>query len=67
MAEDVKEGIENAHKVIVSTSRSSLNMKKELKTTIFDTVSTLRRLFVKLIDINESNVRKITELGKQEA
>jgi hypothetical protein len=42
-------------------------MKKELKTTIFDTVSTLRKLFTKLTYINESNARKITELEKQVA
>jgi len=62
MADDVNEGIENALNVIVSTTGSSGNMKKELKTTIFDTVSTLRKLFVKLLDTNESNARKITEL-----
>jgi hypothetical protein len=41
-------------------------MKKELKTTIFDTVIILRRLFVKRLDINVSYVRKMTEMGKQE-
>jgi len=47
MADDVNEGIENALNVIVSTTGSSGNMKKELKTTIFDTVSNLRKLFAK--------------------
>ena len=61
MADDVKEGVENALNVIVSTTGSSGNMKKELKTIIFDTVSTLRKLFVKLIDNNESNNRKIID------
>jgi hypothetical protein len=42
-------------------------MKKELKTKIFDTVSILRKLFVKLLDTNESNARKITELERQVA
>jgi hypothetical protein len=65
MADDVNEGIENALNVIVSTRGSSGNMKKELKTTIFDTVNTLRKLFVKLLDNNESNIRKITELEQQ--
>jgi hypothetical protein len=59
MADDVNEGIENALNVIVSTTGSNGNMKKELKTTIFDTVSILRKLFVKLLDTNESNARKI--------
>jgi hypothetical protein len=49
MADDVYEGIENALNVIVSTTGSSGNMKKELKTKIFDTVSILRKLFVKLM------------------
>ena len=61
MADDVKEGVENALNVIVSTTGSNGNMKKELKTIIFDTVSTLRKLFVKLIDNNESNNRKIID------
>ena len=61
----MNEGIENALNVIVSTTGSSGNMKKELKTTIFDTVSILRKLFVKLLDTNESNARKITELERQ--
>jgi len=59
MADDVKEGIENALNVIVSTTGSSRNMKKELKTLIFDTVSTLTKLFAQLLDNNESNKRKI--------
>ena len=63
----MNEGIENALNVIVSTTGSSGNMKKELKTIIFDTVSTLRKLFVKLLDTNESNVRKITDLEQQVA
>jgi hypothetical protein len=66
MADDVNEGIENALNVIVSTTGSSGNMKKELKNTIFDTVSILRKLF-KLLDTNESNARKITELERQAA
>jgi hypothetical protein len=46
----------------VSTTGSSGNMKKELKNIIFDTVINLRELFVKLIDTNENNNRKITGL-----
>ena len=67
MDNDVNEGIGNALNVIVFTRGSSGNMKKELKNTIFDTVSTLRKLFTKLTDINESNARKITKLEKQVA
>jgi len=65
MADDVNEGIENALNVIVSTTGSSGNMKNELKTTIFDTVIILRKLFVKLLNTNESNARKITELERE--
>ena len=65
MADDVNERIENALNVMVPTTGSSGNMKKELKNTIFDTVSTLRKLVTKLADINGSNARKITELEKQ--
>ena len=67
MADDVNEGTENALNVIVSTMGSSGNMKKELKTVLFDTVSTLRKLFLKLLDNNESNTRKITELEQKVA
>jgi len=41
--------------------------KKDLKTTILDTVSNLRKIFAKLIDTNENNARKIIELEKQVA
>ena len=37
-------------------------MKKELKHTIYETVSTLRKLFVKLKDISDGKSRTITEL-----
>ena len=67
MAEDVYEGVENALNVIVSTTGSSGNMKRELKTIIFDTVSNLRKLFAKLIEANENNKRELTEWGKNVA
>ena len=37
-------------------------MKKELKQTIYNTVSTLRKLFVKLKEVSDSKTRMITEL-----
>jgi len=52
MADDVYEGIENALNLIVSTTGRCGNMKKVLKTTIFDTGSNLRKLIAKLIDTN---------------
>jgi hypothetical protein len=47
MADDVNE-IENALNTIATTTEQSGNMKKELKHTIYETVSKLRKLFVKL-------------------
>jgi len=41
--------------------------KKELKNIIFHTVSNLRKLFAKLVDTNENNNSKITELEKNAA
>ena len=67
MADDVKDGIGNAVNVIVSTTCSSGYMKKELKIIVFDTLSSLRKLFVQLLDNNESNRRKITEIEQQVA
>jgi len=67
MAEDAKEGIENALNVIVSTTGSSGNMKNELENIVFDTVSNVRKLFAKLVDTNENNNRKMTELEKEVA
>ena len=62
MADDVHEGIENALNTIVNTTERSGNMKKELKHTIYENVSTLRKLFATLKDTNDSNNRAISEL-----
>jgi hypothetical protein len=56
--------IENALNIITSSTERSTNMKKELKPTIYDTVSTLRRLFVNLKEISDSKTRMITELQR---
>jgi hypothetical protein len=64
MADDVHEDIENALNTIASTTERSGNMKKELKHTIYETVSTLRRLFVELKDISDDKFRTIIEVGK---
>jgi uncharacterized coiled-coil DUF342 family protein len=45
MADDVSQVIDNALNKIVNTTDQSGNMRKELKKTIFETVSTLRNLF----------------------
>ena len=67
MADDVKEDIENALNTIASRTERSGNMKKELKLTIYETVSTLSKLYVKLKDINNSKTRAIAELELQVA
>ena len=67
MADDVEEGIVIALDTIVNTTERSGNMKKELKQTIYETVSTLRKLFIKLVETNHSNTRHITELEEKVA
>ena len=62
MADDVREEIENALNTVATTTERSGNMKKELKHTIYETVSTLRKLFAKLIDSFGGKSRTITEL-----
>jgi len=41
-----------------TTIGSSGNMEKESKTTIFETVSNVMKLFAKLKDANENKLRK---------
>jgi hypothetical protein len=64
MADDVNAAIGAALNTISSTAQSSSNMKKELKHTIFGNVSTLRKLFVQLIEISERSNKKISEMEK---
>jgi chromosome segregation ATPase len=60
MAEDgVTREIEEALNKIVNTTDQSGNMRKELKKTIFETVSTLRNLFVTLkVQLEEGKSEK---------
>jgi chromosome condensin MukBEF ATPase and DNA-binding subunit MukB len=67
MAEDVSEVIENALNLIVTTSDRSGNMKKDLKQTIFDTVSTLGELYVQLKSSRDSKSQTISELERRVA
>jgi len=62
MADDVNEGIETALNMISITMEQSRNMKKQLKHTIYETVSTLKKLFVKLKDMNDIKTKTINEL-----
>ena len=61
MADSVGEEIEDVLQLIVSMAEHSVKMKKELKQTIIDPVSTLRDLIVKL---HVSRVSKTDELNK---
>ena len=62
MADDVNQGIETALNTVSSTTELSGNKKKELKHIIFETVSTLRKLFVKLKDMHYGKTKTISEL-----
>jgi ribosomal protein L7Ae-like RNA K-turn-binding protein len=62
MADEVSEDIENALNLLVSTVERSGNMKKGLKQDVFETVSRLRTLFVKLTDSRDSKSHTISEL-----
>jgi hypothetical protein len=65
MADSVGEEIEDALQLLVSTAEQSTKMKKELKQTILDTVSTLRNLIVKLQVSRECKADEISKLEKQ--
>jgi len=58
----VNAAIEAALNTISSTAQSSSSMNKELKHTIFENGSTLRKLFVQLIEISERSNKKISEM-----
>jgi hypothetical protein len=65
MAGEVSEDIENGLNIIVSTTERSGNMNKELKQTIFETLSTLMNLFVKLKDGRDGKSIVISELERR--
>jgi len=62
MADEVWEQIASALSTIVTTTDKSGNLKKELKITIAETVSTLRNLLAKLKSLSESKTKTISEL-----
>jgi hypothetical protein len=62
MADEVWVEIATALSTIVSTTDRSGNMKKKLKHTIAETVSTIRKLLAKLKDISESKNKAISDL-----
>ena len=61
----MEDEIENAVKLVVSTAEQSSNMKKALKEKIFETVSTLRQLFVKIKISGDRNLNEINNLTKK--
>jgi hypothetical protein len=65
MADEVGDQTENALNLIVSTTEQSGNMKKGLKQTIYETISTLRDLFVKIRASRDSKTTEIDKLAKQ--
>jgi len=65
MADAVEEEIENAINLVVSTAEQSSNMKKVLKEKIFETVSTLRQLFVKIKISGDQKLSEINNLTKK--
>ena len=65
MADDVSDRTDDALNLIVSTSERSGKVKKELKHTIFETVSTLRNLFLKLKYRGDSKSIAIRKLVRQ--
>jgi len=65
MADEVSDEIEDALNLIVNTTDQSGNMKKGLKQTIYETVSTFRNLFVKLKVSLDSKTAEISNLEKQ--
>jgi hypothetical protein len=62
MADEKGDQVENALNLVVSTTEQSGNMKKALTQKIFETVRTLRSLFVKLRVSGDS---KTSEINKQ--
>ena len=59
MADEVEDQVENALNLVVSTTEQSSNVRKALKQKIFETISTLRSLFVKLKDSGDRKTKEI--------
>jgi len=65
MTDELSDEIENALNLRVNTTEQTRNMRKGLKQIIFETVSTLRNLFVKLKDYRDSKSVEISKLEEQ--
>jgi uncharacterized coiled-coil DUF342 family protein len=65
VADEVSQDIENALNKIVKTTDQSGNTRKELKKTIFGTVSTLRNLFIRMKEMCEERTRQNKQLENE--
>lgn len=65
MADETSERIENALNKIVTTTEQSGNMRKDLKKIIFETVSTLRNVFVCMESSRDEQKAQISELERE--
>jgi hypothetical protein len=62
MAAEVRQEIQSELNNISSTKDQSGNMRKDLKKIIFESVSKLRNLFTKTIDMHDESIRQNKEL-----
>jgi uncharacterized coiled-coil DUF342 family protein len=62
MADEASQNIEDALNKIVKTTDQSGNMRKDLKKTIFETVSTLRSIFHKVMEMLDEKTKRIKHL-----
>ena len=62
MADDVKPRLESALNTLLDITEKSGNLRKDLRQDIFDSVSTIRNIFVHLSNSGEEQTRKIDQL-----
>ena len=62
MADDVKPRLESALNMLLDITEKSGNLRKDLRQDIFDSVSTIRNIFVHLSNSGEEQTRKIDQL-----
>jgi hypothetical protein len=65
MADEASQGIEDALNIIVNTTDQSGNLRKDLKKTIYDSVSTLRNLFHKMKELLDEKNRQKNHLENE--
>ena len=65
MADEVTRSIEDALNKIVNTTDQSGNMRKKLKKNIYETVITLRNLFIKMTAMLEQGTRQKIRTEKE--